>query len=463
MESTIKAHNMLRRGDSVVVAVSGGADSVALLLLLSELTHYGLRLTVAHFNHGLRGEEAERDERFVEMLAARLGLPFELGRGDAARFAVEEGLTLEEAARELRYRFLRGLKNSLPADRIATAHTLDDNAETVIMRLIRGSGYRGLGGIPPVSEGGSLIRPLIDAPREMVLGYLEERGEAWVTDSTNLLPVYLRNRVRLELIPLLLGYNPGLRDALARSARLMRDVADFMEQAAREQMEDVFPPETHGVLGAGLVGLVRSCLNLHPALRREVLRGAIGRVKGGTRGIYARHVEAVDGLLAGERASGEVALPSELTVAKGYGLFAIAPAAELERSFYYEIHAPGVWSFPEVECEVFCERTSRFSEDPYAPTFERGRVGFPITVRSFSPGMRFHPLGMVGEKKLKSFFIDEKVPRFLRRRVPVFMSQGEVLWVGGMRVDDRFKLTSDDALVIRLKRPRLGGLIRTSF
>jgi tRNA(Ile)-lysidine synthase len=453
---------MLRRGDSVVVAVSGGADSVALLLLLSELTHYRLSLTVAHFNHGLRGEEAERDERFVKLLASRLGLPFESGRGDAARFAVEEGLTLEEAARELRYRFLRGLRSSLSADRIATAHTLDDNAETLIMRLIRGSGYRGLGGIPPVSEGGSLIRPLIEVPREMVLRYLEGRGEAWVTDSTNLLPVCLRNRVRLELIPLLLGYNPGLREALARSARLMRDVADFMEQAAREHIEGVFPHEARGVLGEGLIGLLSRFLALHPALRREVLREVIGSVKGDTRGIYARHVEAVEGLLAGGRASGEVALPAGLTAARGYGLFAIAPAVELGRSFCHEISSPGVWSFPEVECEVFCARASRFSEDPYAPTFERGSVGFPIVVRSFSPGMRFHPLGMGGEKKLKSFFIDEKVPRFLRKRVPIFMSRGEVIWVGGMRVDERFKLTSDDALTIRLKRPRLDGLIRPS-
>jgi len=469
---------MVERGDAVVVAVSGGPDSVACLHALLDLKEYELGITVAHFNHGLRGKEAQRDAEFTEELAARLGLEFEYGEGDTTRYSLKSKLSMEEAARDLRYEFIDGVRKKHRARWIATGHTLNDQAETVLMRLLRGSGLRGLAAMRPVGGGAreGVIRPLIEVSRLRILDYLKHKKEVWIEDSTNLKADFLRNRIRLHVMPLLERLNPSLNYTLGKTASILRLTSEFMENEARARFVDVFPGEIQslrggekgvdemggGTAGGGeFIGDVRALRALHGALRYEVLRLAIKKVKGDLRRIAFDHVDAVDTFLIGPKVSGEIDLPADIIAAKGYGLFVIMKDGLKPQDYAHRIPSPGSWSFPEVECDVGEGGEGiDVSNDPFTAFLDGSRVRFPIEVRNFGEGdrgIRFQPLGMEHHKTLKRFMVDSKVPRFLRSRIPVFMSGGEVMWVGGLRVDERFKLDGGEkgkgAIIIRLKRP----------
>ena len=235
VRKTIEDYRMLSPGDKVVVGVSGGADSIALLNILRGMNDLKLDITAAHLNHGLRGEEADRDARFVEKAASALGLNYEYKKVDTLSYKEEKKLSLEDAARELRYEFFDEVRQRLKADKVATAHSRDDQAETVLMRLIRGSGLKGLSGISPVSRS-YIIRPLLFIGRSEIEEYLKLRSIDWVEDSSNESYEFLRNRVRRELIPALKSYNPRIVETLARTAEVLK--AD--EELIRAETEKVF-------------------------------------------------------------------------------------------------------------------------------------------------------------------------------------------------------------------------------
>lgn len=440
---------MLSPCETVVVGVSGGADSLGLLYILVELEEYNLKLIVSHLDHGIRHEEGKRDAEFVGEIAKRLNLPFELKEVNTPEFKKSSNLSLEEAARILRYEFFKEVLHKYGAQKVATAHTLDDQAETVFMRLIRGSGALGLSGIPPVSEG-YIIRPLIETPRSEIEEYLGVKGVEWVEDSTNWAMDFLRNRIRHELIPELQEYNPRIREALSKTASILRVEEDFITSRAKNWFEYVF-----GSAGEGeLVGNISHYKLIPEALRPAFLRMAIEKLKGNLRKISFSHVDSIDELLLSETPSGEISLPDGIVMAKGYDLFLISRRSELRREFSYAILSPSKWSFPEFECEVEIAEAESLSNDRFIGMFDAGSVEFPIAVRNSRPGDRFIPLGMKTPKRLKRFFIDEKIPRFLRNRIPIFFSRGEIMWIGGMRIDERFKLKGEKAVKIRLVRPR---------
>lgn len=440
---------MLSPCETVVVGVSGGADSVGLLYVLAELEEYNLKPIVSHLNHGIRPEEGNRDAEFVMGIAKRLNLPFELKEVNTPEFKKKSNLSLEEAARILRYEFFKEVLHKYRAQRIATAHTLDDQAETVLMRLIRGSGALGLSGIPPVSEG-YIIRPFIETPRSEIEEYLRAKGIKWVEDSTNRARDFLRNRIRHELITELQRYNPRINEALSRTAGILRVEEDFIRRGAKNWLEYMF-----GSAGEGeLVGNISRYELIPEALRPAFLRMAIERLKGDLRKISFGHIDSIDELLLSETPSGEISLPDGIVMAKGYDLFLITRRSELKCEFSHTILSTGKWSFPEFECEVEIADVESLSSDNFAGMFDVDSVKLPITVRNFHPGDRFFPLGMKTPKKLKRFFIDEKTPRFLRSRIPIFFSGGEIMWIGGMRIDERFKLKGIKAVKITLVRPR---------
>lgn len=439
---------MLTPGDTVVVGVSGGADSLGLLYILTELSEYGLRLIVSHLNHGIRPIEAKRDADFVERIAKGMGLIFELKEVDTIGFKRTSKLSLEEAGRVLRYGFFKEVLDKYKAQRIATAHTLDDQAETVLMRLIKGSGPLGLSGIPPVSEG-YIIRPLIETRRSEIECYLRSKGINWVEDSTNRAMVFLRNRIRHDLIPRLERYNPRIKETLARAASIFRVEEDFIRSEAERAFKYVFDRENDE-----LIGIVSRYKAIPEGLRLSVLRIAIEKLKGDLRRISSTHVFSVDEILSSQSPSGEVSLPDRLVVAKGYDLLLVTRRSRLKPEFSYIVPSTGRWDFPHVEIEVEIRGVESFDEDRFTAFFDIDSVGFPIEIRNLHPGDRFIPLGMKTMKKVKDFFIDEKVPRFLRYRTPIFLSRGEIMWIGGMRIDDRFKVKGKEALSIRIIRPR---------
>lgn len=450
VKKTLKKYKMLTQGEKVILGVSGGADSIAMLYALNELVDYGLELIVAHLNHGIRGDEAKGDAEFVKETAKSLRLTFVYGEVDTLSFKEESQLSLEDAARTLRYKFFDQVLNKHYATKIATAHTLDDQAETVLMRLLRGSGSRGLSGIPPVSN--SIVRPLIDTPRSEIEEYLRSKGVEWVEDSTNESPEFLRNRIRQDLLVELESYNPQIKETLSRTAEILRSEEGFIRREALKHFDDIFSPNK-----SELIGDLKYYRSVEKPLRFSLLRLTIEKLNTSLKNISSTHIVSADDFLLSETASGEVELPQGTVIVKGYDTFLVTRKSELELEFSYSIQSPGKWSFPEFSVSIEYIKTDELAEnDESVAYFDPETVSFPIEVRNFKPGDRFSPLGMTTSKKLQDYFTDIKLPKFLRSRVPIFISKDEIMWLGGIRLDNRFKVTDKkkEVLMIKLIRPR---------
>ena len=313
---TIKKYNLFSENDKVIVAVSGGADSVALLFLLSSLKEeYNLKLYVAHFNHQIRGKEADEDGLFAKKLAKKLNLSFILKKSPAPAYAKRKKLSLEEAARILRYEFLTAVAKKKEADKIALAHNKNDQIETILMRLLRGGGSQGLGGMPPkrlIVKGISIVRPLIETSRKEILNFLNQRKIKFREDSSNKEMVYLRNRVRHRLIPYLERYNPQIGQILFNTGENLREENEYLEEIARK----VFLQVSQSKDKKAILSL-NKLTNFHPALQKRVLRLAIKEVKGDTRQIGYQHWQALDLLINKDKRNLFLDLP-QLRVQKEY-------------------------------------------------------------------------------------------------------------------------------------------------
>lgn len=453
IERFIAGQRLLEPGDTVIVAVSGGADSVALLDVLAGLDSLRLTLVPAHLNHLLRGEESDRDEEFVRELAGRYGLTPEVRRSDVAAMAAAAGLSLEEAGREARYAFFRELAGRCGARAIAIAHHRDDQAETVLMRLLRGSAGSGLSAIRPRGDDGLLVRPLLGVCREEIEAYLSKAGLEWREDSSNLDTGFLRNRVRHELVPLLRSYNPQITENLCRTAEALARDEELLAAVTSEAF-------ARCVTMAGSSRVVAlDLLDLEPAaLRPRLFRMVIAAVKGDLRRISFRHLAAVERLALAENPSGRAVLP-DLFVEREYrrlvfrqGMGGQLPA---ERDFLLRIDGPGSYPLPGGATLVV-------EEFPTLPDDWRGggaqtlwvggaALPFPWEIRYFRNGDRFRPLGMVGEKKLKNLFIDRKIPVSARGRIPLFICRGGIFWVGGVQPADVAGRPAEGGAVLRLR------------
>jgi tRNA(Ile)-lysidine synthase len=441
----IRQHQLIEPGDRVLVAVSGGPDSVALLHLLVGLPAVpGLSLGVAHFDHGLRNRESEEDAAFVGRLAAALGLSFHLGRGDVRGGARASKISLQMAARKLRLHFLRETCRAHHYDRLALGHTADDQVELFFLRLLRGAGGEGLRGMEPASPGG-LVRPLLAVGKAPLLAYLREEGLDFREDSSNRSRAYLRNRLRLDLLPeLQRHYNPRLYQAIWRAQMLLQeDEALLSGETARllEQVGQMAPGE--------VVALdLRRFLALAAAWQSRVVRAAAAR-SGVEVTLSAAQVASLLALARGAKSGGLLPLGPELRAARA------GEALHLVR----RLPAPpsGAALLPAAPCEVAaCGWHWRLVSRPQAAGapwppppgtawLDPERVSFPLQVRYFQPGDRFWPLGAPGTRKLQDFLVDRKVPRWLRPHVPLLESQGQIVWVAGVGIAEPVKLTPASA------------------
>jgi len=474
-------YGMFSRGDAVVVAVSGGADSVALLHIMWRLAKpMGLRLHVGHLNHLLRGEQAEEDARFVVDLARALGLPCTVGREDVAARAAAARIGLEEAGREARYSFLRRLAGEVGASRIALGHTRDDQAETVLMRLLRGAGIEGLAGIPPVR--GAIVRPLLAVGHAELEEYCRQQGLAWRLDPYNFDPGYLRNRVRHRLLPCLEEVaGRGVRERLAELAEVLRADVEWLREVEERTLAD-----QASVRGEAIVIDPGRLEALPLALRRRVLRRAIQAVKGPGRQVGFAHVQAVLDLLGqhvGRREGGEAdggaaarsrhpggevhlpggvvarLAPEGLVLEPGRA----GPAARGGReavAYQYPLEVPGMVEVPEagllIWASVVCDPVPLTGDLARRAVLDYNKTGARLLVRSWRPGDRFFPLGMESPKKLQDFFVDEKVPRVQRQRIPLVLSGEDIIWVVGYRIDHRYRVTPATREVLVLEACDLG-------
>jgi tRNA(Ile)-lysidine synthase len=456
---TIRRHGLARTGDRVLVALSGGADSVALLLLLRELEQDGL-LSIAgaaHLNHQLRGAEADDDEAFCASLAARMAVPFRAERIDIGTLARAQKRSVEDAARVARYGFFERIAVELPADVVAVAHTREDQAETFLLRLLRGAGTRGLASIQP--RAGRVIRPLLDITRAELRAYLAGRGQAWREDSSNADVTIPRNRIRHELIPSLEShFSTRITDVLAREATLARQDEEFLHAEAIKLAAGIVL--TTEPLRMEVAGLRRAPRALGSRVVQAALQGLAG-----SRSITFDHVARVLALADGGPEGAAVSLPGQYAVRAG-GTIVLRPGRSRVRaganSFAFSLSIPG-----EVELEP--QRLAVGAEAVPGPPMGAARhmswagrgsevgvaaasIALPLAVRSRRPGDRFTPLGAPGARKLQDFLVDRKVARDERDAVPLVVDgRDRIVWVVGQAVAEDFRVTDTSQGVLLLK------------
>ena len=469
LKATISEFDMLRPGNRVLVGLSGGPDSVALLHLLVQLKReWRLQLIVAHLNHGLR-IGADEDEAFCRELARKLivmglSLPFVSGRADVGREASDARRSLEDAGRRARYRFLNENADALECHRIAVGHTRDDQAETFLHRLLRGSGSRGLSAVHPVVEP-RLIRPLFCMRRTEVLGYLSDCGLPFREDESNRDERFTRNRLRHRTLPLLAEeFNPKLVETLGASAELLREDESWMEERTRSAFAELASFE-----GDALRLPVAELGRLHRALKRRVFRHAFARVRGDLTDVSKAHVDGALGLLTSGKSGKEIHLPG-LTVERSFDELWIRHKPgrkKRERAksgyngFEYKLSFPARIRIPELEGTLTTSIvTAPEAEDAASRRAAVGRavvIGIEgrlpvIKVRSPNPGDRFRPLGAPGRKTLRRYLMKRRVPWSERARVPVVVRNGrdsdeEILWVVGHGIAESARFSSGRTLL----------------
>ncbi len=447
----IRRNRMLSRGETVVAAVSGGADSVAMLHLLWRMSEeYRLSIVVAHLDHGLRGRESRRDYLFTEELAKRLGLPFVGGRLGPGELEKTSG-SPQEAARKKRYEFLERAAVLHKAGKIALGHTLDDQAETVLMRLLKGASLSGLAGIPAKRD--KYIRPLLFASRKEIEEYASAEGLSFVTDSSNLERKYLRNRVRIDLIPGLQGeYNPNIKETLSRTAALLRTDDEYIERAAERAFKSVCIEMRPGSITLDRLKLLKA----HGAIISRVFLLA-GRALG-REGLElgSVHVEAFLEMVRGPRPNAVISLPDGIRAERVYERVVVAVEAAPEAAeFEAVINVPGrtvLEGIGEFRAELKKPAAGGLKEGEGAAWFDREVLSAgPLVVRQARPGDRMVPFGMQGRRKLKDIFIDMKVPPSNRRRTPIVLAGGEIIWAAGLRRSALFMVEKGALKALRVE------------
>ncbi len=454
----IEKHNLLQAGEKLVVAVSGGADSVCLLHFLAQHQKYfRIELHVAHLNHQLRGADSDADAEYVSKLAHQLALPVTIKQADVKAYQVKKRCSLEEAAREVRYNFLAQVAKEVKTNRIAVGHTRDDHTETVLMHLIRGAGTTGLKGLEPRSEmmvegqKFEVIRPLLAITREEAANYCQKHQLMPRSDMSNLSLAFFRNRIRLELLPLLRKYNPNFDEAIWRLSQIAGDEVSFLQEQAKKLWVEVAKEQNRTIY------LDKAKIRALPqAMQRQLLRLALSRLLGNVKDIEAEHIEAI--LNLAHKPGKKLNLPRGLTFVTEYDQLILKVAKAFDCPFpiltgEFQLNIPGETILPgwRVVAEIITEFMAFPGNNNLVALFDFQKTGNRLLVRSRKPGDRFQPLGMKELKKLQDFMVDAKIPRLWRDCIPLVCSPEQILWVVGWRIDDRVKVTETTKEILRLQ------------
>lgn len=452
----IRNSGIIKNGDSILAGVSGGTDSTALLLILKALSsELKLKIFAAHLNHKIRGKESDADEKFVKALAKKLRIPVFTESFNVLGFAKRNRLNLEDAARRIRYEFFERAAVKMKANKIAVAHTADDNIETFLMRLIRGAGLKGLEGIP--AERGNLIRPLLTVYRTELEEYLKAEGVKPRVDRSNFDTKYLRSSIRHELIPTLARYNPNIKEGLLRTIGSVNEDSDLIDELSKKAYGSVNKKS-----GKGRVSLdVKGLLSLKPALRAGVVKLAVARVKKDLNDLtYVNILDILD-IAAKHRA--QLHIPGAFVEkSKGILTFSLTrPMTRNPREFLYRLEVPGIILIKESGYEIVSELIDIGSargikkKDPNRAYLDRDKISGALMVRSRRRGDSFTPLGMKGTKKLQDIFVDEKIDPERRDMVPVIDDGKKIVWVAGFRIADDVKIDKGTKKVIELYARRV--------
>ncbi|MCD8179705.1 MAG: tRNA lysidine(34) synthetase TilS [Tannerellaceae bacterium] len=427
----IQVYNLLETGKPVIVGLSGGADSVALLAILTQL---GYDCRAAHCNFHLRGDESDRDEEFSHLLARSLSVPFYHIDFDTERYAAENHLSIEMAARELRYRWFEEMRATEQAQAIAVAHHRDDQVETILLNLVRGTGIRGMRGMTP--KNGTIVRPLLSVSKKQLLDWLEEQHLNYVTDSTNNTIDYKRNYIRHEIVPALEKLNPSFQDTVVRNAHYLRDVETIYDHSIRQAGEDIMDQALR-------ISIQKLCNYPAP----ENMLYELLKPYGFNRFVIADIFRALPGESGKQFDSPEYTLVKD----REYLLLSVK-GKSTDSSFYIEenteqIEYPVKLSFRKI---VLGEEFA-IDRDKHIAYFDYEKLSFPLTIRTWQSGDWFIPFGMKGRKKLSDYFSDLKYSRPEKEKQWLLCSGEDIIWVTGHRTDDRYKVDQHTRYVLIVK------------
>ena len=454
---TIHKYSMLAGGETVLIGLSGGPDSVCLLHVLHALkSKFSLTLHAVYVDHGLRPGETAGEIEFCEKICNSLSVPFFTKTIDVKNYAAQNGMNKQEAARELRYRAFEETALETKAQKIALGHTADDQAETLLMRLLRGSGTTGLAGIPPVRK--FIVRPLIETERDAIEGFLHAKNIGSIVDSSNLKDAYVRNKIRLSLMPLIKGFNPDIIKTLSKTAAILSEEDKYFELIVTKTLMKLISRKTDNRIELFLAPLE----GMDKVILRRVLRRAIDATKS-LRGISFIHIEDIVQLIKLGNPGDRIYLPKGIRAIKDYSTLVLTSEPPVQLNDY-QLEIPGETILKEAgiliksyEVESCAPGTAsqNFGLWTTSGIFDADKIAFPLLARPRKDGDFFYPAGFGRKKKLQDFFVDEKVPRDERARTPLIVSGEDILWVVGYRGDERFRVTGDTKNILRLEVKKL--------
>lgn len=453
VRKTIEDHRMVERGSGIVLGLSGGPDSAGLAHVLKDLSvERDFWVVAAHLDHGLR-PESHLDALCAENLAKRLDIPFRMKKENVGLLAKSRGISIEEAGRRARYAFFEEVRSSLGASAIATAHHADDQVETFLLRIFRGSSVQGLGGIPPVRQ--RIIRPLARLTREEILDYVTRHEIEYRIDETNLDVRTDRNFIRNRLIPVIAERFPGFRSTIGRTVELIGQEEQFLDDLSAQLAGRSVSRE-----GDALVLDVAALRDAPPALASRVVLLALYQLSGPETRWGRIHVQAALKLIGNENPSARAGMPDHILLMREYEKLRIVRTlkGDVSKPIDISVNGPGTVEIVEAGMTLvfgFFDLNSRSVPpvDPAVEWFDADRLTFPLRIRGPLPGDRFRPWGMQGSRKIKEILIDAKIPAGSRKNFPLVVSGDEILWIPGIRRSRAAAIepATDRVLVIKLE------------
>lgn len=451
VKKIIEKYDMLQKGDIVVAGISGGPDSICMLhVLKSFIDELELKLFAVHLNHKFRGKDADDDAIYVEKKCKEWGIPSHIEVFDVPKYIEETGMSPEEAGREIRYNLFQKIYDEVGGTKIAVAQNLNDNVETILMRFMRGTGIDGLKGIEPVRN--NIIRPLIGIERKLIEEYCREYDLNPRIDKTNFEPIYIRNKIRLELIPYIKdNFNPSIEAALTRFAGIIDEENDYLQKTTYEAFKRVAC-----VYKCSIQYNIEELKSQHNALRRRLIRMGLEKIKGTLKGIEFKNIELVLSLL--EQKTGAAAvLPGGIRAYISYNDLIITEIEEEKREkFSYELKYDNDNFFADTNTVITVRRKTIYDlkgikGEADVIFIDEESISDKLIYRNRNDGDVFSPIGMRGSKKLKDYFIDEKIPRAKRDNIELIADGKEVVWLIGSRISEKYKITKDTKKVLEIK------------
>jgi tRNA(Ile)-lysidine synthase len=448
---TIEKFKLLEKGDRVVVALSAGPDSTALLAALAQISkQLDFDMIVAHYNHGLRGASSDEDEKYSQELATKLGFIFVSGKMD---FNLrQQGQSPEDFYRQERYKFLNKVAEDYNAQKIALGHNIQDQAETVLLNLLRGSGLDGLKGILPIREK-KFIRPMIEVSRPEIIAFLSEAGISYCQDSSNESNIYLRNKIRSELIPYLKEkYNPKIVENLAQMSEILRQDDKFIRNSVAQALESKHI-QNHP---DGISLNIEYLKGLAPAIRSRLFKEVLESLNPEQNGFSFSHIKDLDRLVQLAESGKRISLPLGIEARREYDkLILTRDNADLKQVDYeYPVNIPGIINVKEINRTIRAEKIQRYKIDLQSKSkvyLDLDKIKQPVVLRNRRDGDSFQPLGMTGRQKIKSLFINQKIPRNSHNEIMLLVDQDSVIWIENMHLNERVKISPQTKNILSLE------------